>query len=60
MVRLLSLPDNIQTNYKGKVWVMKGTNPGPIKTTIAFDRAEVHVKSNEIKIKGRGMCERNR
>lgn len=60
MVALLNLPDNIQTNYKGKVWCLKGSNPSPIKTTIGFDRAEIHIKSNEIKIKGRGICEHNR
>ncbi len=52
--RLLDLPVEIEANYKGRVWVMKGTT-GPIKTRVWFDRAEISIKENEIKIKGRGI-----
>ena len=45
----------IYFGFTTQVWCMKGTRPAPIKVNVYFDRAEISIKRNEIRIKGRGI-----
>lgn len=59
MKTLLDLPERIESNFKGKVWCHRDAPCPVIKVNCWFERVEVQIKANEIKLKGRGICDRN-
>ena len=59
METLFNVPETIESTFKGKVWCFADGPTPAVKVDCWFERVEIHVKANEIKLKGRGICNRN-